>query len=457
MKCNVDPSRLYALNAKPLNNEGVVLYWMSRDQRVDDNWALLYAQELAQQQASTLVVVYGLAPRFLQATVRQYNFLLDGLVQVERQLKKLQIPFMLLLGDPAQEVIQLTQTMKVAAIVTEFDPLRIKQQWQRQVSKAVSCRVIEVDAHNIVPCRVASTKQEFAAYTLRPKLHKVFDEYLTPFWPVQPQPSSVQLFKAVDWKAVRQSLHVDRSVSIVDWCVPGEQAARTSLQQFIEQRLERYEVDRNNPTINAQSNLSPYLHFGQLSAQRIALDVQASGVNPSTVSTFLEELIIRRELSDNFCFYNSHYDAVDGFPAWAQKTLQEHSQDPRDYLYTQESFENGSTHDPLWNAAQRQMVLTGKMHGYMRMYWAKKILEWSPSPAQALSTAIYLNDKYQLDGRDPNGYAGIAWSIGGVHDRAWFDRPVFGKIRYMNYNGCKSKFDVDLYIQQCFDRASSTT
>ncbi len=162
----------------------------------------------------------------------------------------------------------------------------------------------------------------------------------------------------------------------------------------------------------------------------------------------MEELIVRRELSDNFCFYNSDYDQFSGFPEWAQKTLNEHRGDKREFIYSLEQFEHGKTHDDLWNAAQLQMVLTGKMHGYMRMYWAKKILEWTGSPEDALEIAIHLNDKYELDGRDTNGYVGVAWSIGGVHDRAWQERPVFGKIRYMSYAGCKRKFDVSTFIEK---------
>ena len=162
---------------------------------------------------------------------------------------------------------------------------------------------------------------------------------------------------------------------------------------------------------------------------------------------FLEEMIIRRELSDNFCEYEPEYDQFEGFHAWSQKTLNEHRNDEREYIYPLGQFEAAETHDDLWNAAQNEMKITGKMHGYMRMYWAKKILEWTPSPEIAQQIAIDLNDKYELDGRDPNGYTGIAWSIGGIHDRAWFERPIFGKIRYMNYNGCKSKFDVMKYIE----------
>ena len=217
------------------------------------------------------------------------------------------------------------------------------------------------------------------------------------------------------------------------------------LGHFLEHKLVGYERDRNDPNIDGQSGLSPYLHFGQISAQRVALEV-LKGMKDA--GAFLEELIVRKELSDNYCYYNQHYDDMQGFPAWAIKSLAEHEKDRREYLYTQQELEKARTHDDLWNAAQNEMLQTGKMHGYMRMYWAKKILEWTESPAAALRAAIYLNDRYELDGRDANGYAGIAWSLGGLHDRAWKERAIFGKVRYMSYKGAKSKFDVQSYIKK---------
>ena len=236
------------------------------------------------------------------------------------------------------------------------------------------------------------------------------------------------------------------TVSEADWITPGEKASLRVLKGFIEKKLGSYETGRNDPSADGQSDLSPYLHFGQISAQRIAIEVSKTNAAKKSREAFLEELVVRRELSDNYCYYNRNYDNVEGFPEWAKKTLHAHRNDKREYLYVRAQFENGETHDDLWNAAQMEMVKRGKMHGYMRMYWAKKILEWTGSPEQAMEVAVYLNDKYELDGRDPNGYTGIAWSIGGVHDRAWNERPVFGKIRYMSYNGCKSKFDIKKYI-----------
>ncbi|HOX22788.1 MAG TPA: hypothetical protein PLL10_04930, partial [Elusimicrobiales bacterium] len=228
--------------------------------------------------------------------------------------------------------------------------------------------------------------------------------------------------------------------------MPGGAAAKKLLREFVEKRLGAYAENRNDPSLDGQSGLSPYFHFGQLSAQSAALSVQKSKAPGNAKAAFLEELLVRRELSDNFCFYTPDYDSASSFPAWAQASLLKEAKTRRAYLYSPAQLENAQTHDELWNAAQMEMVLTGKMHGYMRMYWGKKILEWSPDFQQAYRVAVALNDKYELDGRDPNGYAGAAWAIGGVHDRPWPSRPIFGNVRFMSRNGCESKFDAKAYI-----------
>jgi deoxyribodipyrimidine photo-lyase len=256
---------------------------------------------------------------------------------------------------------------------------------------------------------------------------------------------------SINWGDLFGNCPGDSSLPPITQFIPGSRSALRQLQQFLKEKMDFYDNQRNDPNANAQSNLSPFLHFGQISAQRIALEVQKASIAKDKKAAFLEEVVIRRELSDNFCWYNLNYDQFAGFPSWAQQTLNQHRKDQREYRYSLEEFEKAQTHDQLWNAAQKEMVYTGKMHGYMRMYWAKKILEWSETPEIALQSTIYLNDRYELDGRDPNGYAGIAWSIGGVHDRAWGERPVFGKIRYMSYRGSRSKFDVDQYISQYKD------
>jgi len=315
------------------------------------------------------------------------------------------------------------------------------------VADKIEIPFYEVDAHNIVPCWLASGKQEYSAYTFRLKIHRLLPEFLEEFEKLQKHHFNYKgTAKKIVPNRLIKTLKVDTTVSEVDWIKPGEKAARKMLDEFIKYKLNRYNEKRNDPNENGQSNLSPYIHFGQISAQRVALEVKKAKVNAKAKEAFLEELIVRRELSDNFCFYNRNYDSVNGFPEWAKKTLKKHKKDKRQYIYSLKVFEKAQTHDDLWNAAQMEMVKRGKMHGYMRMYWAKKILEWTESAEQAMKIAIYLNDKYELDGRDPNGYVGVAWSIGGVHDRAWGQRSVFGKIRYMSYNGCRAKFDVKRYV-----------
>jgi deoxyribodipyrimidine photo-lyase len=436
---------------RPLNHHtyqsGPVLYWLSRDQRARDNWALIQAQELALDHRVPLAVVFNLVPSFLQAGRRQYDFMLRGLRETAARLEKHHIPFFLLQGEPAQTIPAFVRQCRAGALITDFDPLKIKRQWKAQVLERLQIPVLEVDAHNIIPCWLASPKQEFAAYTLRPKIHRLLPDFLTDLPALSPHPHPWnEPPPVIDSGQVLGGIGADPAVPPVSWCRPGEDAARERLRTFVDEGLARYDTARNDPTLPGQSDLSPYLHFGQISAQRVAWEVQQAEAPQEAKQAFLEELIVRRELSDNFCSYNPDYDSFAGFPEWARKTLDQHRGDPREYLYSLEELEHSRTHDPLWNAAQKEMVRRGKMHGYLRMYWAKKILEWSEAPEEALRIAIYLNDRYELDGRDPNGYVGAAWSMGGVHDRPWGERPIFGKIRYMSLAGCRRKFKVDEYI-----------
>ena len=429
--------------------DGMVVYWMSRDQRLRDNWALLYAQELALSAEQPLAVVFCLVPEFLGATWRQYGFMLKGLIELEAELRTMNIRFFLLQGQPEEQVVRFCRNQEVGALVCDFSPLSIHRGWKKRVAENARVPFFEVDAHNTVPCWFVSPKQEYAAYTLRPKLHRVLPDFLTDIPPVQKHPyGTIEGSARTDWDRAEKALELDREVPEVQWLLPGEAAGQKAMDVFIREKLADYAEERNDPSKNGQSDLSPYLHFGQLSAQRLAYEVSRADMGEESTDAFLEELVVRKELSDNFCFHNPYYDSVEGFPRWAKETLSLHEGDEREYLYSLDVLEKGQTHDPLWNAAQLEMVKRGKMHGYMRMYWAKKILEWTKLPQKAMATAIYLNDKYSLDGRDPNGYVGIAWSIGGVHDRAWGERPIFGKIRYMSYRGSKSKFDVAGYLEK---------
>ena len=443
----MNDKRVRVLREGVCQRPGAVAYWMSRDQRASDNWALLLAQRIALQHRVPLVVVFCLVPSFLGATMRQYGFMLGGLEEVERDLAEKDIPFYLVQGSPEEALPDFVKMHGIGVLVTDFDPLRIKRKWKEGVVRRVTVPFHEVDAHNIVPCWWASRKQEYAAHTFRPKVRRALPEFLDEVPPVKKHPyPSKERMHMVDWYGVRVALPVDRSIPEVDWVKPGEKAARQRMEAFLAEKLATYDESRNDPNRDGQSSLSPYLHFGHISAQRVAIEVTRRGLDRTLAEPFLEELIVRRELSDNFCFHNPRYDSVEGFPEWARRTLEEHRADRREYVYSAERFERAETHDELWNAAQRQMVVSGKMHGYMRMYWAKKILEWTESAEKALDVACYLNDRYELDGRDRNGYVGVAWSVGGVHDRAWASRAVFGKIRYMSYKGCRSKFDVDEYV-----------
>jgi deoxyribodipyrimidine photo-lyase len=442
----VDKRRIRLLN-NGIERQGPVIYWMSRDQRVQDNWALLFAQGLALERRQPLVLLFCLAPQFLGATSRQYNFMLAGLREVEKDLKKARIPFFVLTGIPERELPRFITERGAGVLVTDFDPLRVKREWKKAIGERLPIPFYEADAHNIVPCWVASPKQEVGARTLRPKMQRLLPEFMEEIPGLKTHPFRLQQKpEAVDWDVAIRSLQIDAD-SRITWIKPGAKEALQRLRSFIRDKLSLYDSARNDPTQGAVSRLSPYLHFGQIAAQRVALEVSKARASAGAKEAFLEELIVRRELADNFCYYNPDYDRIEGFPGWAQKSLQEHAKDERTYLYTPEEFEHAQTHDDLWNAVQSEMVMRGRMHGYMRMYWAKKILEWTRHPREALEIAIHLNDRYELDGRDPNGYTGIAWSIGGVHDRPWPERPVFGKIRYMSYNGCKSKFVVKAYIE----------
>lgn len=430
------------LNKQPLQ-EGPVIYWMEREMRAHDNWALHIAQKQAVQSRQPLIVIVALPhpPKSL----RQADFILKGLQEVESELHKKQISFTVLPSSDA-DILKFIKRYQPASVYCDFLPLKSSTKLKQAIANSIDCEMIMVDDHNIVPCWLASSKQEFAARTFRPKIHKVLKDWLKPCPSIQKHPHKLSLPKP-DWNRFLRSLKVDNEINPVDWLKPGFQEAKKILNAFIKYKLSDYDQKRNDPNEEFQSNLSPYLHCGHISSRWIALEVYQRCSKPKIRESFLEELIVRKELSDNFCYYNPHYDSFEGFPSWALQTLNKHQKDKREYLYSFKTFEQANTHDDLWNAAQQQLVSTGKMHGFMRMYWAKKILEWSKDPKTAFKIALNLNDKYELDGSDPNGYVGIAWSIGGVHDRPWTERPIFGKIRFMNANGCKRKFDTEAYIE----------
>ena len=334
-------------------------------------------------------------------------------------------------------------------VVTDMGYLRIQRQWRKTAAEKLTCPLIQIETDVIVPIRVTSVKEEFSAGTLRPKLTKQLREYLVPLQERTLKRKSTSMkFDSLDISDTKKAitdLSIDMSVVPVEWLSGGTSSAEILLREFIFSKLDFFATRRNDPSLEYSSNLSPYLHFGQISPLYIALEISRSKSPGKDV--FLEEMVVRRELSMNFVWYNNHYDKFDALPNWAQLTLNQHKKDKRDPRYSVEQLEKAQTYDPYWNAAQKEMVIRGKMHGYMRMYWGKKILEWIGDPEEAYRIALYLNNKYEIDGRDANGFTGVAWCFG-KHDRAWKERPIFGKVRYMNDKGLERKFDIEEYVRK---------
>lgn len=395
----INENRINKLNNNEIIN-GDVIYIASRELRLQDNWGVIFADSLAKKHRRNLKVIIQLDKKL--CSTRQKDFREKGLNFLTKNLAQNSIEYKVL--------DELPQKINAGVIIVDFNPLDDKSIWANNQD----CAVFEVDSHNIIPARYISDKQEFSAATLRRKAYANISEFLTEY----PQTFNT---KKTD--------------------------AEKILSEFIEQKLYSYAELKNNPNSNATSNLSPYLHFGFISSQKIALEVLKSSASRENKEAYLEELIIRKELSDNFCLFSKDYKTLNCLAPWAKETLSAHKEDLRTYIYSPKELEEGKTHDELWNKIQQNLLKTGKIHGYLRMYWAKKILEWSKTPEEALSTAIYLNDNYALDGNDPNGYVGVLWSIGGIHDRPFSNRIVTGKIRYMSLNGCKAKFDVNEYLR----------
>jgi deoxyribodipyrimidine photo-lyase len=446
----ISPQRLFVLNDKPVRNGRYVFYWMQASQRSSVNHALEHAVGRANQLGLPLLVGFGLTDDYPESNARHYVFMLQGLRDVQAALGKRRIRFVLLPGDPREVAIRLSRD--AAMLVCDRGYLRHQKRWRDEVADRIGCRVEQVESDVVVPVETASDRAEFAARTVRPKIHRLWDQYLVPIRPVQakhPTPvlRLVDELDAGDPETTLQKLRVDRSVDRSPAFIGGQVEARRRLRDFIARRLNGYEARRREPALDATSHLAPYLHFGQISPLEIALAVQVATAPPADRSAFLEELVVRRELAINFVHYHPHYDSYDSVPAWARRTLEQHRRDPRPSLYTLEQRENARTHDPYWNAAQREMTLTGFMHNSMRMYWGKKIIEWKRTPEEAFADALYLNNKYFLCGRDPASYANVAWLFG-LHDRPWAQRPIFGTIRYMNDQGLRRKFDMEAYVRR---------
>lgn len=437
--------------ADKTHNGNCVLYVMSRDQRVADNHALFAAQQHALRKNLPFAVIFVLHLVLQKRAKEHYEFMLGGLHELEAQLAKHNIPLLMLIGSPLNVVTAAIGHLKPDALYLDYSPLSGPKKFAQKISQLVPTFI--VDTHNIVPVWVTSDKQEYGARTIRPKIYKHLLVYAVALPMIVKHP--------IAWPGVVLRLDdlKDKISAVVDETTPnntilnfdsGETAAKAQVAEFIAHGLKGYATHRNDPSKNNLSNFSPYLHFGQVSSLYIYLQLGiAIKDDPSLqddVDALVEEMIIRKELSDNYCHFNSRYDTLLGAPSWALNTLQKHQSDKRQYVYTYQQFCDAQTHDMAWNAAQNQLRKTGKIHGYMRMYWAKKVLEWTNTPKQAHDIVLRLNDFYSIDGGDPNGYAGILWSVAGLHDRPWGERAVYGTVRSMVYAGLKRKFDIATYI-----------
>lgn len=431
-----------------------VVYWMQRAQRGVDNHAVNIAVEVANALELPLVVYFAGISNFPSANLRHYVFLQQGLPDIEQDLAERNIT-LVMRRAPHESHERLLADVDAAIVVGDENPMREPERWRKRLAEQIRIPFWTIDTELIVPGKLIE-KAQYGAYTIRPRLYRLLPEYLVPYQ----NPHAKH-----EWKrprgfhsdSVHEDItggwtHLDRSVPPVEYWRGGTHAAAKRLKLFRDKIFPHYDTTRNQPEADGTSMLSPYQHYGHIGGQTIALALESAvKKNPSLApakESFYNELIAWRELSVNFVRFTDKYDSVECAEDWAKKSIALHDHDRRERLYTLEQMERAETYDELWNAAQIQMVRFGWMHNYMRMYWGKKILEWTPDAATAMKYCVYLNDKYFLDGRDPCGYAGIAWAVVGKFDRPWFERPVFGKIRYMSGASTGKKFDSKKYIRQ---------
>jgi deoxyribodipyrimidine photo-lyase len=439
---------------EPARDGKCVVYWMQRAQRGRDNHAVDVAAKVANALGLPLVVYFAAISNFPHANLRHYRFLNEGLPDIEEDLSERGIAFVMRRA-PHESHERMFADAGAAMVIGDENPTRGPEQWRRRLARELKVPFWTVDADVVVPSKLIEGAQ-YGAYTIRPRLYRLLPEFLHEFENVKAErewkrPRGFYV-DSVGEDITRGWKELDRSVEPVEAWRGGTHAALKRLKLFVGKMLEEYDTQRNHPEVDGSSGVSPYLHFGHIGPLTIALAVErAAKAHPklrAARDAYFNELIVWRELAVNFVIHNAKYDTWECAEPWAKKTIEEHARDEREFVYTLAQLEGAKTHDELWNAAQTQMLKFGWMHNVMRMYWAKKILEWTPDVKTAVQYAVHLNDKYFLDGRDPNGYAGVAWAIVGKFDRAWGERPVFGKIRYMSGASTGRKFDSKRYIAQ---------
>ncbi len=449
--------RIRRLNDKPQRpDRKYVLYWMQTNRRADSNHALAAAVKTAGKFGLPVLVYEGLTSLYPLSTARNHAFILANVPETEKRLKELGIGYVFYLRRGKSDANDTFYRLAAdaATVITDDYPTFLNRAHNERVPAKLDVACYAVDSACVVPMS-RMEKREYAAYTIRPKIKKALPDCLEPVETEPPgkrfrgsAPGYHREVVAEEIAELVSSCEVDHSVEVSLSFQGGRSAALRHLEHFLENNLERYGKERNEPTAHATSNLSPYLRHGMISALEVALAARSYGeAHGVDTGEFLEELIVRRELAFNFARFSPDPTVLETLPDWARKTLREHDGDKRDPCYSRERFEKAETHDELWNSTQKEMMLRGKIHGYYRMYWGKKIIEWAESHQAALETMIYIHDRYALDGRDPNTYTGILWCFG-LHDRPWRKRPVFGSLRYMSYDGMKRKTAVDEYIRE---------
>lgn len=446
---------LHLKDGKTNQNKKYVVYWMQQSQRVHYNHALNHAIKIANLYQLPLVCFFGLDDTYKDANERSYAFMLEGLKEVKETLNKLGITFVLKFGKPQEAIIDVLNDAQ--ALIMDRAYLKTQRAWRKELFHNIKDNkdllIDMVDTDLIVPVHIASDKSEYGAYTIRPKIKRLYESFRD-FRKLdmidKKNPLDLKSDDDLsDLNALIHRLDIDHSVPKSSYYHGGYQAASHLFSTFIQDKSDYY-PESSDPSTNYTSLMSMYLHFGQISSleilERLYLALEQGQLKGESFDQYIEQLIIRRELAFNYVYYRQGYDVFETMTEnWAYQTMNAHEFDHKDYVYEIETLETYQTHDIYFNAAMKQMVKTGYMHNYMRMYWAKKIIEWSPSFKKAYETTLYLNNKYFIDGRDPNSYAGVAWCFG-KHDRAWTERKIFGKLRYMNAKGLERKFNIKQYV-----------
>lgn len=440
------------LNDAPVRQDGAtVVYWMQQAQRAEDNHALEYAIHEANALRLPVIVIFVLVPDYPWANARHYTFMLQGLRETAARLRQRGLGWTTRIGDPTVEIPKAVKQLRAAILVTDRGYLHHLWQWRQRIAAALPIRMTEVDTDCAIPCTVFG-KEEYAAYTFRTKYRPLLSAYLHPVLHHRlhhAAPADLRhAFDVDDLPATLARLGTDMRVAPSISYLGGSTEARRKLDEFLQYRLATYADVRSDAAANTGSHLSPYLHYGQISPLRVALDVLAHGEASSDLhmQSYLDELLVRRELSINYAWHNIHYATPAGWPDWARTSLDAHRNDPRPVLYSREQLALGETGDRVWNAAQKELLASGEIHNYPRMLWAKKLLEWTATPEEAWEIGAWMNDWFALDGRDASGYTNVAWCIGGKHDRPWPERPIYGKVRYMSTDRAHHHFSVKGYF-----------